>query len=196
MTKPVAYGIDVHTAPEKVGSGRMPNRVWADTLLLERGHFCPDPCNVSLHQIVNTETRDGAGVPVEEHMLSRSASLNGREQFVDGLRPKRAAAQLVAFSTDADPRDVAVGDMGKVEISHQDLGSFIRPRAGVVKEQEKDVIASALRALDVGSRKERIDLGLLQIGYGCLSALLEGYGADLSTPSEMLGAMEAHKTGQ
>ena len=39
----------------------------------------------------------------------------------------------------------------ELEISHQDLGRFIRTRAGVVKEQEKPVIALTLRTLDKGT---------------------------------------------
>jgi hypothetical protein len=53
-----------------------------------------------------------------------------------------------------------------------------------------------LRTPEVRGCKECIDFGLLQVGDRLLSAFLEGYGTDLSAPSEMLRAMQGHKTGQ
>jgi hypothetical protein len=81
------------------------------------------------------------------------------------LRPKRAVAKLVAFSTYPDGREVAVGSVGEIEIAHQNVSSLVRTRAGVVEEQQKEAIAPALCSFEVGSRKDRIDLSLLQIIY-------------------------------
>jgi len=86
--------------------------------------------------------------------------------------------------------------VGKVQVSHQYLGGFIRTDSGVVKEQKKEVIASPLRTPEVRGREECVDFGLLQIGDRRLSAFLEGYGTDFSAPSEMLGTMQGDKTSQ
>jgi hypothetical protein len=86
--------------------------------------------------------------------------------------------------------------MGKVKITNKNLGGFVGAGARVVEEQEKKVIASPLRTLEVGGREECFDFRLLQIRDRRLSAFLERYGTDLSAPSEMLGAMEGNKSGQ
>ncbi len=83
--------------------------------------------------------------------------------------------------------------MGKVQVSHQYMGGFIRTGPGVVKEQKKEVIASPLRTPEVRGREECVDFGLLQIGDGRLSAFLEGYGTDFSAPSRCSGLCRATK---
>jgi hypothetical protein len=86
--------------------------------------------------------------------------------------------------------------MGKVQISDQNLGCFVGTGASVVEEQEKKVIAAPLRILEVCRPEQGLNFGLLEIGDGLLSAFLEGYRADLSAPSDILGAVQCHKTGQ
>ena len=86
--------------------------------------------------------------------------------------------------------------MCKVEISNEDLGGFVGARAGVVKEQEKKMIALPLRTLEVGGREECIDFGLLQINAGRLGAFLERYDADFFAPSDMFGAVQGHEAGK
>jgi hypothetical protein len=79
--------------------------------------------------------------------------------------------------------------MSEVQVPNQDLGSFVRAGASVVKEQKKEVVAPPLRTPEVRGSEECIDLGLFQVSDGFLSASLEGYGTDLPAPSEMLGAV-------
>jgi hypothetical protein len=105
-------------------------------------------------------------------------------------------AELVALSTYRYPRKVPTGDVGEVEIPDQDLGSFVGAGACVVEEQEKKVIAPALRALEIGGREKRIYFGLLQINAGRLGAFLERYKTDFFAPSDMFRAVQGHEVGQ
>src|SRR5437867_13055537 len=86
--------------------------------------------------------------------------------------------------------------MGEVKISNKNLGCFVGAGARVVEKQEKKVIASSLRTLEVGGREKCIDFGLLQIGDRLRSAFFERYRTDFPAPSEMLWAAQPHKAGQ
>lgn len=86
--------------------------------------------------------------------------------------------------------------MCEVEVSNEDLCSFVGTCACVVEEQEKKVIALPLRTLEAGGREEGIDFSLFQISGGCLRAFLERYEADFLTPSDVLGAVQGHETGE
>jgi hypothetical protein len=50
--------------------------------------------------------------------------------------------------------------MCEVEVSNEDLCSFVGTCACVVEEQEEKVIALPLRSLEVGGREEGIDFSL------------------------------------
>jgi hypothetical protein len=105
-------------------------------------------------------------------------------------------AYLVPLSTYLYPGKVAIGNMGEVEVSNEDLCGFVSTCAGVVEEQKKKVIALPLRTLEVGSREESIDFNLFQISGECLRAFLERYEADFLTPCDVLGAVQGHEAGQ
>src|SRR5438874_20225 len=124
VAKPVAYSVDVHATPEKMGCGRAPHRVWAHIFCRQGWHSTHGPSNGSFHQIINAEAGDWVAVPIQEDTLFRSLPLYGSCQFVHGLRPKGAVAELVTLSTYLHPRQVAAGNECEVEVPNEDLGRF------------------------------------------------------------------------
>jgi hypothetical protein len=64
VAEPVAHGVDVHTASKKMGRGRAPDRVRAHLFCGQGWHPAHGSSNVSCHQIIDGEARDGATVPV------------------------------------------------------------------------------------------------------------------------------------
>jgi len=73
VAKPVAYSVDVHATPEKMGCGRAPHRVWAHVFCRQGWHSTHGPSNGSFHQIINAEAGDWVAVPIQEDTLFRSA---------------------------------------------------------------------------------------------------------------------------
>src|ERR1051326_7133 len=86
--------------------------------------------------------------------------------------------------------------MCEVEVSDDDLCSFVGTCACVVEEQENKMIAAPLCTPEVGRREESIDFSLFQISGGSLRAFFERYEADFLTPSDVLGAVKGHKAGK
>jgi len=135
-------------------------------------------------------------VPIQEDTLFRSPPLYGSCQFVHGLRPKGAVAELVTLSTYLHPRQVAAGNECEVEVPNEDLGRFVGAGARVIEEQEKKAIALSLRSIKVRGHKERIHFSFLQINAGPLRAFLERYNADFFAPGDMFGTVRGHEAGQ
>ena len=69
VTQPGADGVNVHASTEKMGRRRVPNSM--RTHALPGNRRCPvqDSLNVSFNHRVDSETRDGVAVPVQEYVV-------------------------------------------------------------------------------------------------------------------------------
>jgi hypothetical protein len=67
VTEPRADGVDVHAGAEQVYGRRVPHRMGADSLRVERGHPCGSPSDRTFDDCVNAEPRQGLTAHVEKH---------------------------------------------------------------------------------------------------------------------------------
>lgn len=108
------------------------------------------------------KARDRSAAPIEEDVFAGITVLNKVGEFTHGLRPQRAPTRFVAFATDQDAGQVAVGHERQRQVADADLGSFIGASAGVVQEQEQRMIATTLSGRHFGRREHEVQLRFLR----------------------------------
>ena len=116
----------------------------------------------------------------EEHAFA-----DERGEFGDGGRPQRTEALLSAFSGDFDAGAV------QVQVGDLYLGGLRSSGSCVVEEQEKGMVAPALRRSPVRGCEQGVDLWLFEIRNDGFAGFFERYRTDLSGPFDMYRAMLA-----
>ena len=148
VAQPGADRVDVDTGAQEVDGHSMAQGVWADALAAQGGHGLGGlPCGAH-DEPVDAEAGGRAAVDVEEdRRLWRAVEARSEQfaQYLGGVWPERAGADLASLAVEAHGADVGG------EVRHGDAGGFGGTRAGVVEEQQQRVVAPALRAGPVGT---------------------------------------------
>ena len=69
VAKPFTDTIDVHSRPEKMCTGRMPQSVRAHSLVRNACHILGCSSCMSFNEAINSESREGLPTAIEKHML-------------------------------------------------------------------------------------------------------------------------------
>jgi hypothetical protein len=81
VAEPSTDRVDVNSRAKKMSRCCMTNRVWANTLVLQRRDAGRDFLDISLHQGVYAESGDGLAASVEEDMFGHVPFSDQRREF-------------------------------------------------------------------------------------------------------------------
>jgi hypothetical protein len=127
---------------------------------------------------------------IEEDIFVGWTVANESGEFPNGHWPERTAALFAAFAANLYRR------RAQVQVTNQQLRGFVRTATGVVKKQQKGIIAATLWGLTIRGGQQCIDLGFLQVCNHGHRGLLERDRTKLTTPVNVLGTVFADETGQ
>jgi len=192
MTEPSANRVDVNTPAKEMSCAGVSNGMGADAFGCHRGNLFRNSRGIALDHGMDTEAGQRLAKTIEKDSLGRMAAFNEHLQPPCRVRPKWAVTKLITFSSNSNGGIVTVR-IGQLQIANQKLCGFIGSGAGVIQEQQEDMISLSLSRALIGSVQQRIHLQFFKVGNRLRTCFLEGYAANLSRPADVFWAMKADK---